>query len=174
MKITLRNLLYATQWSLGVFVLYALFGKTLVSTLRSYGFVAIAVILAMYFKKRWELSLWIEVPIALIFLYLLVWAFLLVRLLVFVPFPYCRKGKCHSIDDYAWCHGQFFGKFRWGVYWYQCRCGDQYLRRGKRFMDFIPEVQVRPSPWININKGTTHPYKRLVGFRKWAEDVEIN
>jgi hypothetical protein len=39
-------------------------------------------------------------------------------------------------------------------------------------MEFIPEAKEMPSPWININKGTTRPYKQLVGFRKWAEDTE--
>jgi hypothetical protein len=137
-------------------------------------FAALAGLLGSFLKTSFGISPWIGVPVAFMCLCFLAWAVLLGRLLLFVPFPTCRKGKCHGIDDYSWFHGTFFGKCKWGVYWYSCRCGDKYLRRGKRFMEFIPEVVVPPSPWVNISKGTTRPYKKLVGFRKWADDVEQN
>ena len=174
MKITPKRLLYAAEWSWFYFILFTLFGKTLPHLLRLYGFIFLTVPLSLYLKTTRGISLWISFPIVFLALCLITWTVLLSRLLLFFPFPMCQKGKCHSIDDYSWSMGSYFGKMRWGVYWYKCQCGDEYLRRGKRFMKFIPEVVVPPSPWFNINKGTTRPYKKLVGFRKWADDTEPN
>jgi hypothetical protein len=174
MKITLRKLLYKAQWSLAWFILYVLVWKTLITLLRSMTFIVVAALLAIFLKNHFGISDWIGFPIVFVVMCLLIWAVLLGRLLLFVPFPSCRKGKCHSIDDYSWFHGTFFGKCKWGVYWYSCRCRDQYLRRGKRFMEFIPEPKDSPSPWVDIRKGTTRPYKKLIGFRKWADDTESN
>ena len=171
MKITPQRLLYAVQWSWLYFLIYALVGKTFVTTLRMIIIVILATCLGIILKKNWGISEGAGAIIGILIICAVLWAVLLGRLLLFVPFPFCRKGKCHSIDDYSWFHGTFFGKCKWGVYWYKCHCGDQYLRRGKRFMEFIPEVTVPPSPWVNINKGTTRPYKKLVGFRKWADDA---
>ena len=172
MKITLRKILFAAQWSWLYFILYIIAGKTFISTMRGILFGAAAGLLGSFLKTQWGISMWVGVPLTFVFLCLFAWTVLLGRLLLFVPFPSCRKGKCHGIDDYSWGHGTFFGKCKWGVYWYKCRCQDQYLRRGKKFMEFIPETTVPPSPWVNINKGATRPYKKLVGFRKWADDVE--
>jgi hypothetical protein len=174
MKITLRKLLYKAQWSWASFILYVLVWKNLPAGLRSIAFVALTGLLSAFLNKSFGISLWIGAPVIFLFLCIFAWAVLLGRLLLFIPFPPCKKGKCHSIDDYSWFMGSFFGKCKWGTYWYKCHCGDQYLRRGKRFMEFIPEVVVPPSPWININKGTTRPYKKLISFRKWADDTEPN
>ena len=146
----------------------------MITLLRSMAFIGVASLLAVFLKRSLGISLWIGVPIVFVAICWLAWAVLLGRLLLFVPFPPCRKNKCHEIDDDSWFHGTFLGKCKWGVYWYSCRCGDQYLRRGKRFMEFIPEAVAPPSPWVNISKGTTRPYKKLVGFRKWADDTESN
>jgi hypothetical protein len=174
MKITLRKLLYKAQWSWLWFVLYLNVPKTLITVLRGWIFLIVVSLLAIFLKEKWRIAAWIGFPMVFITLSLIIWAFLLGRLLLFVPFPSCRKGKCHGIDDYSWFHGTFFGKCRWGLYWYKCHCGDQYLRRGKKFMEFIPEPKDPPSPWIDIRKGTTRPYKKLIGFRKWADDTEPN
>jgi len=173
MRITLRRLLYAAQWSWVEFLLYAIFGgkDSVVRLLRGIAFLILGVLLGDFLKKSWGITVWIGYPLGYVVVCLLAWAVLLGRILLFVPFPLCRKGKCHSIDDYSWFMGSFFGKCKCGVYWYKCHCGDQYLRRGKRFMEFIPDVTVPPSPWVNINKGTTRPHKKLVGFRKWADDA---
>src|SRR5258708_290639 len=66
------------------------------------------------------------------------WAITLGRILLFFPLPLCRQGKCQRFGkDYVWRKGTVYGKCKWGVYLYKCRCGDQYLRRGKKFMEFI-------------------------------------
>ena len=174
MKITPKRLLYSAEWSWFRFILFTLVGKTLPTKLRSFGFIILTSLLSLYLKTIWGIPVWIGFPIVFVALCLIVWAALLSRLLLFFPFPICRKGKCHSIDDYSWSMGSYFGKCWWGVYWYRCRCGDEYLRRGKRFMEFIPEVVKPPSPWFYISKGTTRPYKKLVGFRKWVDDTEPN
>jgi hypothetical protein len=174
MKIIPRWLDFPKSSSFIRFIVDVLLGghRNVIRFLRTIFFMALAVPLGDFLKRSWGISEWIGYPIAFVVICLLTWAVLLGRILLFFPFPSCRKGKCHSIDDYEWCYGCFFGKFKWGVYWYLCHCGDQYLRRGKRFMEFIPEVTVPPSPWVNINKGTTRPYKILIGFRKWADDTD--
>jgi len=172
MKITLRKLLYKAQWGWVWFLIYAFLGKNFFSMLRAILMIVCTMLLGDFLKISCGTG-WISYAIAFFAIYFLSWAFLLGRILLFFPFPVCRKGKCNSIDDYSWFHGTFFGKCKWGVYWYKCHCGDQYLRRGKRFL-FIPEPKNPPSPWVDIRKGTTRPYKKLVGFRKWADDTEPN
>jgi hypothetical protein len=90
----------------------------------------------------------------------LTWAVLWGRLLLLFPLPLCRQGKCRSIGrDYVWRLGTIYGFEGEGVYRYKCACGDQYVRQGKKFMELL-------------GNGTTRPYKRLVGFRHWADDVD--
>jgi hypothetical protein len=85
-------------------------------------------------------------------------AVLIGRLRLFFPFPLCRQGKCYRFgQDYVWRLGTLFGYEVKGIYLYRCRCGDMYLREGKRFMALLPD-------------DTTRPYKKLVGFRKWEDD----
>jgi hypothetical protein len=90
---------------------------------------------------------------------ILTWAIWLGRILFFYPFPFCRRGKCHSIEDYRWYIDAIFGRVGRGVYLYKCKCGDEYIREGKRFMEILPD-------------GTKRPYKKLVSFRKWADDLD--
>ena len=86
------------------------------------------------------------------------WGVLLGRLLVFFPLPICRQGKCRGLGkDFVWETGTIYGYQGKGVYRYKCGCGDQYVRRGNRFMEFLSD-------------GTTRPYKKLVGLRKWADE----
>jgi hypothetical protein len=85
-------------------------------------------------------------------------AFLVSRLRLFFPFPLCRQGKCYRFgQDYVWRLGTLFGYETKGIYLYRCRCGDMYIREGKRFISLLPD-------------DTTRPYKKLVGFRKWEDD----
>ena len=160
--------------SFTLFFIYVLLGghRSTIRFLRTVLFVASAVVFGEFLKKSLGIPKWVGCPGSFLIVCFVAWAVLLGRILLFVPFPPCRKGKCHNIDDYTWFMGSFFGKYKWGVYWYRCQCGDQYLRHGKRFMEFIPEVTEPPSQWVDINKGTTRPYKKLVGFRKWADDAE--
>lgn len=173
MQITVRKLLFDAQYSLMLFLLYALIGKTLLTLIRAILMGICAALLYRYLRESFGLGNGIAVLVAFCVVYVGTWVALMGRILLFFPFPLCRKGKCQSIDDYSWFHGTFFGKCSWGLYWYSCHCGDQYLRRGKRFMEFIPEVTDPPTPWVDIRKGKTRPYKRLVGFRQWSDDGEM-
>jgi hypothetical protein len=60
--------------------------------------------------------------------------------------------------QFTWNWGSFFGREKGGQYWYKCACGDQYIRKRNRFIEVLPD-------------GTKRPYKKLVGFRKWADDI---
>lgn len=88
------------------------------------------------------------------------WVVLKCRILLLFPFPLCQQGKCSRMgQDYVWRLGTLFGYEQNGMYLYKCRCGDMYLREGKRFMRLLED-------------DTLSAYKRLVGFRKWADDPE--
>jgi len=88
------------------------------------------------------------------------WLALKNRLLFFFPFPLCRRGKCYRLGtDCVWRIGTLFGYETKGIYSYKCRCGDVYIREGKRFMELLPDDTLRP-------------YKKLIAFRKWADDSE--
>lgn len=89
--------------------------------------------------------------------FLLTWLVLLGRLLVFFPFPPCAHGKCHRFRDFYWRKGTIYG-WEGGVYRYKCRCGDEYIRRGRMWMKVLAN-------------DSTQPYKRLIGFRRWADDA---
>ena len=85
-------------------------------------------------------------------------AILVGRLRLFFPLPLCRQGKCRRLGrDYVWRLGTLFGYETRGIYLYKCRCGDTYIREGKRFMELVADDTLRS-------------YKKLIGFRKWADD----
>jgi hypothetical protein len=87
-------------------------------------------------------------------LLVLLWAVVLGRILLFFPFPTCRRGRCSTISDYAWDMGTLYGKRRWGTYSYTCRCGDRYERVGRTFVAIDPD-------------GSRSVLRRLRGFRTW-------
>lgn len=95
-------------------------------------------------------------PTALLGVLLLAWLLALWRVLIFLPFPPCRQGKCHGIDDYRGPLGAIFGRVGWRLYLYRCNCGDMYVRRKRRFMILLPDNKVQA-------------YKKLVGFRTWVD-----
>jgi hypothetical protein len=88
--------------------------------------------------------------------FMLTWAVIVGRILVLYPFPVCRQGKCRGFRQFAWRLGTIHGWEEWGLHRYRCQCGDQYIRRGRRFNQLLPD-------------GKELPYKRLVGFRTWAD-----
>jgi hypothetical protein len=95
--------------------------------------------------------------VAILLVFLFVWAVSIGRLLLFFPFPSCCNGKCRDITAYEWRIGYIYGRKEWGVYHYRCRCGDEYIREGKRFLRVLPD-------------GSKEPYMILTGFRKWEKD----
>lgn len=94
--------------------------------------------------------------------YLATWAVWIGGNFVFYPLPACRNERCVQFD-YVWKRGGWnpnaeeFERERGGVFHYRCKCGDEYIRLGTRFMQVLPD-------------GTLQPYKRLTGFRKWRDD----
>jgi hypothetical protein len=100
-------------------------------------------------------NLWVLIPVSLLLVFSLIWAFILCRLLLLFPFPPCQNGKCHDITDYEWPIGLIFGRVKWGVYRYRCRCGDEYIREGRVF-------------YLLQSDGSKKPYMALTGFRKWT------
>ena len=89
----------------------------------------------------------------------LLWSLVRWRTKLFLSFPPCRRGKCLQFErDYTYRQGTLSGWIDWGKYHYRCRCGDQYLRKGNRFMEVAPD-------------GSLKPYKKLNDARKWVDDT---
>jgi len=115
---------------------------------------ALGVVLAEKLNRFMSISFWVAVPFAVTFVLLLIWAVSIGWVLLFFPFPSCRKGKCCNISDYTWGMGRIYGREKWGVYHYWCRCGDEYIHKGKQFLQVLPD-------------GTKRPYMTRTGFRTW-------
>lgn len=86
------------------------------------------------------------------------WAIVLSRNLLLMPFPACRHGKCRTFRDYVWKRGTIYGWEKGGIFRYRCRCGDEYIRDGNRFLEVLSD-------------GTTRPYKKHQRGNKWVDDV---
>jgi hypothetical protein len=82
--------------------------------------------------------------------------------IIFDSFPVCMGGKCHKRRHFTVAESsRYDSKDRPtdGSIEYVCQCGGQYLRRGKQFMTLASDRQ-------------PHPYKKLIGFRKWTNDTD--
>src|SRR5882762_5454810 len=112
------------------------------------------------FQKPWgRIGYGVSNLLGIIVGFLITRAILVGRLRLFFPLPLCRRGKCHTLGrDYVWRLGTLFGYETKGNYLHKCACGDMYVRKGTRFMELLPD-------------DTRRPYKRLVGFRKWVDDL---
>jgi hypothetical protein len=89
------------------------------------------------------------------------WTMILLSILL-DPFPACRSGNCRGSKDFTVSETCYYSNKNRpvdGSVEYKCKCGDEYVRRGKKFMALDPER--RPNP-----------YKKLIGFHKWADDTE--
>lgn len=109
--------------------------------------------------------------LGILFVAFVLWALQLGCLGLFYPFPVCRRGKCSTFRDYTWDVRTIYGRVGWGCYVYRCSCNDHYFRRGKRFMEIVPPEDLEALGDIAITKENTRPYMRLVGFRRWSEDL---
>jgi len=91
--------------------------------------------------------------------YLIIWWFLIGRVLWLYPLPLCRHGRCQGYENYLWQYPRILGWEWWGKYRYRCSCEeyDEYVRKGRQFMIVGPNKELLP-------------YKKLIGFRKWGED----
>ncbi len=89
--------------------------------------------------------------------YLLSWAALLTLNVLLKPWPECRQGRCRSFRDYVWMRGTVFGWEKGGRFRYRCKCGDEYLRDGRKFLRVLGD-------------GTTRGYKRYECGVGWMDD----
>ena len=122
--------------------------------------VACGMLLAMYLGKLWGIGGYcIGFVVGIVAAFLFTWIIILGRVLLFLPFPPCRNGKCNRLGEYVWQQGTIYGWTKWGVYSYRCKCGDYYIRDRKRFMQLLSD-------------GTKQPYKKLIGIREWADDLD--
>lgn len=96
--------------------------------------------------------------VGVVIVILLTWIIILSRNLLLMPFPVCRSGKCRTFRDYTWKRGTLYGREKGGIFRYRCRCGDEYIRDGRRFLQVLSD-------------GTTRPYKKYEGGNQWVDDV---
>jgi hypothetical protein len=76
--------------------------------------------------------------------FLLTWWGLLTLHVLLKPWPECRRKKCHTFRDYVWKRGSIYGREKGSQYRYRCKCGDEYLRRGRRFLKVSEDGSVHP------------------------------
>jgi hypothetical protein len=76
--------------------------------------------------------------------FFITWIFLVSKYLLLTPFPVCRRGNCRSFRGYLWRKGTIYGREKGGVFKYNCKCGDFYLRDGARFMELLTDGKTRP------------------------------
>jgi hypothetical protein len=82
------------------------------------------------------------------------------RIRYLLPLPCCRNGVCKIFErDYTYARGRIIGWLDPGLYHFRCACGDDYLRRGRRFM-------------LIASDGAPIPYKRLIRWHEWIDDIE--
>jgi hypothetical protein len=94
--------------------------------------------------------------LAFFFILLLLWAISLGWILIFFPFPRCKQNRCRSIEDYTWIMGRIYGYECRKGYYYRCKCNNEYVRKGKRFMHVVDDIE--------------QPYLILESFRNWKID----
>ncbi len=120
-------------------------------------------------------GLLVVIFISVTLLSLLLWFLLLGKLLLFYPLPICRQGHCSTLKDYSWDRGTLYGRVKWACYIYRCRCGDHYLLRRNKFMVIIPPCpspgSSDPGDYVVLTENNTRPYKRLVEYRQWEDDI---
>jgi|SRR5580658_5407114 hypothetical protein len=118
-------------------------------------------LLGLALERTWgKLGFFVGFVVGMMGGVIVLWAVLLGRLLLWFPLPICRRGRCHRFGkDYEWRSGTIYGWEGKGLYLYVCKCGDKYIRRAGRFMEVLPD-------------GTRRPYQKLVGFRRWADDLD--
>ncbi|MEX2015647.1 MAG: hypothetical protein WD873_03350 [Candidatus Hydrogenedentales bacterium] len=146
------------------FVFYVFLGGSRLNnipTFTTYGSILIGLSLAFSLEylligTKGTVALLLLIPAGMILSFFLLWLFFLSRVLLIYPFPECRQGRCRGINDFEWGIGTVYGWEYLHWHFYECSCGDLYVRRGRRFMSAVEEGP--------------RPYKKLVGFRRWAND----
>lgn len=89
--------------------------------------------------------------------FLLTWVILVTLNVLLKPWPECRSGQCRTFRGYVWKRNSIYGWEKGGIFRYRCKCGDEYVRDGNRFLQVLSD-------------GTTRPYKRYEDG-KWVDDA---
>jgi hypothetical protein len=119
---------------------------------------ACGVVLSSLLGRAWGTSGYVLGFLAgVVIAFLLTWLIVLSRNLLLMPFPECRRGKCHTYRDYVWKRGTLYGREKGGIFRYRCKCGDEYVRDGNKFLQ-------------GLSDGTTRPYKKYQRG-KWVDDL---
>ena len=121
--------------------------------------IASGIVLSTVFGRTWgALGCVLGFLVGILNAFLLTWLIVLSRHLLLMPFPECRRGKCCTYRDYVWRRGALYGREKGGIFRYRCKCGDEYVRDGNRFLQVLRD-------------GTTRPYKKYESDNKWVDDV---
>lgn len=123
------------------------------------GWIASGVALGTFVGKKWGAIGYISgFALGTYGAFCLTWLVLVTRNVLLRPFPVCRQGKCRTFREYVWKRGSIYGWEKGGIFRYRCRCGDEYLRVGKRFLQVLDD-------------GATRPYKKYQRGGKWVDDI---
>jgi len=121
----------------------------------------VAILFVCFLRHWWEMVFFVDFAFGFYAPVLWLWTFILLSILL-DSFPVCSSGKCRGKRDFAVSPSCYYSNEDRpvdGLTEYKCKCGDEYVRRGKRFMALDSERN-------------PHPYKKLVGFHKWADDTD--
>jgi hypothetical protein len=152
---TLSKMLLAKHWGWlwYVFTVAVSGTRSIICFLLTVFWIVCGFIGAEYFGKMWGVGGYIfGFLIGFVIPSTFTWLIELRDELLFRPLPACRRGKCQGMKDYV---------FQTGYEIYRCSCGDKYIfkTKEKQFVEILSD-------------GTERPYKKLVGFRKWADDTK--
>jgi hypothetical protein len=113
-----------------------------------------------------SLGFYVSSVLSCLILIIILWVFILGRLLLFYPLPICRNGKCCGYKEYSWSTMSIYGRMQWGHY--------LYLRHHKKFIEIVaPEPSDSQfGEWIPITEANIRAYKRLSKFRNWIDDSD--
>lgn len=77
--------------------------------------------------------------------------------------PCCRQRcYCKVGEDYTYLENTACGWIGRGFY-FKCKCGEEYLRRGRRFLRVLPGDG---KAWYKLAR-----YKKMKGWRTWVDDT---
>jgi hypothetical protein len=100
------------------------------------------------------------------------WAVLRILVRVFHPFPHCARNVCLSARDYGWNPGEIFGWEQGRIFVYSCRCGDRYLRLGRRFFILkLDEASENPEQQSAEAKEHIYPFVQRDESGEWTSDT---
>src|ERR1700753_87242 len=117
------------------------FPRLIVTTM----WIASGVTLGFLFENKWgPMPRFFGFLTGILGTFLFTWLIILTSNLLLKSFPECRNQKCLNFRDYTWRHGTLYGREHRGAFCYRCKCGDVYIRDGKRFLQILNGHELRP------------------------------